>query len=89
MSLEFAGGNELAELMANHVLGDEDGDVGLSIVDAERVAHEFRGDGAGPGPSADDFLLARGLHGLHLLEKFRIDVDSFFKTSAHSVGLLR
>ena len=85
MGLELAGGNKLPELVADHVLGDEDGNMSLPIVDAEGASHKFRGDGAISRPGPDDLLLTGSLHLFHFLEKLGVDVDSFFKTSAHKL----
>src|SRR3712207_4516383 len=53
VALEGAGGGELAELVADHVLGDVDRDVALAVVDAEGQADEVGRDGRAPRPRLD------------------------------------
>ena len=43
MTLEGAGGNELAQLVADHILGHVNGHVLLAVMNGESVANE-RGD---------------------------------------------
>src|SRR4029077_5369556 len=47
---ERAGRRELAELVADHRLRDEDRDVFLAVVDGDRVADHLREDRRGPRP---------------------------------------
>src|SRR5260221_1203738 len=58
VAAEIAGGRELAQLVADHVLGDVDGHVLAAVVDGHRVPDQVREDGAGPRPGPDDLLLA-------------------------------
>ena len=61
MSFELPGRSEFSQLMANHIFGDEDGDMLVTVVDGEGVANKFRRDGARSRPSLDDlFLVAHG-----------------------------
>src|SRR5262249_7579429 len=74
---------ELAELVADHVLGDEDVEEGAAVVDLEGVADELRDDRAAPGPGLDRLLAARGVHPLDLTVELLFDVRAFFQTASH------
>jgi hypothetical protein len=54
-----AGRRELAELVADHVLGHRDRDMLLAVVDAEGQADELRQDGGAARPDLDDLVAAR------------------------------
>ena len=58
VAVEGAGRRELAELVADHVLGDEHRDVLLAVVDAEGQADELRQDGRAARPGLDHVLAA-------------------------------
>src|SRR5258706_4920076 len=53
VTLEMAGGRELAQLVAHHVLGDVDGDELPAVVDGQGVADHLRGAGGGTPPRLD------------------------------------
>src|SRR6476661_929526 len=57
-----AGVGELAEAMADHVLGHVDRDVLLAVVDRDRVADERREDDRRARPGLDDLLLVALVH---------------------------
>src|SRR5712691_10220095 len=57
-----AGVGELAEAMADHVLGHVDRDVLLAVVDGDRVTDERREDDRGARPGLDDLLLVAPVH---------------------------
>src|SRR5215217_7827735 len=64
---ERARGGELAQLVADHGLGDEHRHVLAAVVHRDRVA-EHRGDDHGPtGPRLDDVLGALLVLAVHLL----------------------
>ena len=73
--------DELAKLVADHVLGDVDGDEGSAVVDRDGVLDEVGEDGRTPGPGLDDFLVSGLVLLLDSLEKTRIAVRAFLKTS--------
>jgi len=75
--------SELAELVPDHVFGDEHLHVLLAVVDHEREADEFRHHRAGPGPRLDRIALAARELDLHLLEQAGIDERTFFRTASH------
>ena len=59
--MEGAGRRELAELVTDHVLGDEHGDELPAVVHGERQADRIRRDRASARPGLDDLLALRGL----------------------------
>src|SRR5690606_31771809 len=78
-----AGGGELPQLVAHHVLGDVHGHVLAPVVDRNGVAHHFRENGGGPGPRPDDPLLPALVHGANLLQQARMCVGPLLKRSSH------
>ena len=86
MGFELAGGGELTELMTNHVFRHVNLDMSFSVMDSERMADKVRRNGAPAGPGLNDLLLTGSFHHLYLLQNFWVNVDSFFKTSTHSLG---
>src|SRR6476469_6390210 len=66
MALERTGQCELAELVADHVLVDQDRDVVLAVMHGDGETHHFRHDHRTTRPGLDRLLVvARGLHLLH------------------------
>src|SRR5947199_128939 len=63
--LERAGHRELAQPVADHVLGDVDRDELLAVVDGERMAHELRRDRRAARPGLQHLLLAAPVQLLH------------------------
>lgn len=57
----FPGRGELAELVANHLVGDSERGVVLAVVDLELETDEGRDDGAGTGISANRDVAGQGL----------------------------
>src|SRR5882672_4395583 len=57
-----AGVGELAETVADHVLGHVDRDVLLAVVHGDRVTDERRKDDRRPRPGLDDLLLVALVH---------------------------
>ena len=62
----LASGGELAELVADHRLGDEHRHMLASIVHRDGVANHVREDVAAPRPGLDDLLLPGGVKDLVL-----------------------
>lgn len=77
MSLEFTGRGEFSELVSDHVFGDEDGDMLVSIVDSKGDADEFRGNRAATGPGLDDSLFIT--HSCYFFQETGIYVRAFFR----------
>src|SRR5438270_13570983 len=83
VAAEVAGGRELAQAVADHVLGDVDGHVFAAVVDGHGVPDQVRADGAGAGPGLDDLLLARGVHLGHALLQVVFAERPLLGRSAH------
>src|SRR5579863_2758740 len=83
MSVERAGGRELAELVTDHVLAHQNGDMLVTVVDAERQADELRQDRRAAAPDLDDFVTARTTRGFCLLEQITIDKRTFGERARH------
>src|SRR5918993_5902259 len=66
VALERAGQRKLAQLVADHVLVDVNGDVLFSIVHSDCQADELRQDRRATRPRLDRFLIARRCGRFHL-----------------------
>src|SRR3954463_497285 len=84
---ERAGGRELAEPMADHVLGHVDRDVLPAVVDGDGVADEVGEDDRRAGPGLDDPLLVALVHLLDAAEEPRLDVRPLLDRTGHSLLL--
>src|SRR5437870_13759913 len=71
--------------MTDHVLSDENGVKGLSVVHQKRVADKIRCHHRTPRPGFDRFLCARTVHLVDLLQKMRFDEGSFLQLSIHKL----
>ena len=78
MPLERPGEREFAELVADHVLADEDGDELVAVVDVELLPDELRDDRAGARPGLDGCLGAFLLELLDLEVQLLVDERAFF-----------
>src|SRR5215472_3364479 len=83
VAAEVAGGRELAEPVANHVLADEHRDVLSAVVDRHRVPDHLRIDGRGPGPRADHPLLSCGVQPRDLLGQILVDEGALLERTTH------
>jgi hypothetical protein len=88
MLLKHPGGRKFAELVTNHVLGDENGMKSLSVVHQKRVADKVRRHHRASRPGFDRFLSARSVHLVDLLQKMRLDEGSFLQRSSHKNQIL-
>src|SRR5262249_29250896 len=80
---EGPGRRELAELVADHVLGHVELDEVPPVVDGEVLAHELGHDRAGPGPRLDRFAAAGGIGLDDLLEQSHNDERAFLERAPH------
>src|SRR3954447_15334836 len=80
---EVAGRRELAELHADHLLVDGDGDEFSAVVDVEREPDELRQDGGAARPGLDRRTAVRVLRGLGLLQKAELDERTFPDGAGH------
>src|SRR5690606_18351059 len=76
VAVKRTGRRELAELVTDHVLGDQHRDELLAVVDAEREADELRQDGRPPRPCPDHLVAARLARLLGLLQQIAVDERS-------------
>ena len=78
MAFESSSWGEFAELVTDHILSDEDGDVLFAVIDGEGVLDEGRIDGLTSRPGLDDFFFAGFIEILDLLKKVSIYERAFF-----------
>src|SRR5258705_8066735 len=83
MAIEHAGRRELAELVADHLLGDHDRDVLLPVVDAEGQTDELRQNGRAPAPDPDHFVPPGRTRDLRLLEQIAVDERALPNRTCH------
>src|SRR4051812_35014287 len=81
--MEGAGGRELAQLVADHVLGHQHGDVLVAVVDAEGDADELRQDGGAARPGLDHILAAGRTGDFRLLEQIAVYERAFPDRACH------
>src|SRR5512133_40551 len=81
--------SELAELVTDHLLGHEDGDMLAAVVDRDRVPDHLGKDRRGAGPGADHVLRARGVHRLDAVEQALFDERALLGATAHLFSLPR
>src|SRR4051812_4991982 len=74
---------ELAQLVADHRLGDEHRDVLAAVVHREGVPEHLRDDHGATGPGADDVLGAPVVLRLHLLQKVVVDEGALLQAARH------
>src|SRR5215472_15584475 len=79
VAAEVTGGRELAELVPDHVLADEHGNVLAAVVDRDRVPDHLGEDRRRPGPGADHPLVARGVQPCDLVREALVDVRPFLE----------
>ena len=75
--LKHARGRKLAQLMTDHVLGNENGIKRLSVMHQKRVTDKIWRHHRAPRPRFDRFLYARDVHLVDLLQKIQLDEGSF------------
>lgn len=79
MAGELAGRCKLAQLVANHVLGNVHGHMLAAVMDGEGVTDELGEDGGGAAPGLHDALLASLVQSLNLLVQGRQNVRALLK----------
>src|SRR6266542_6280600 len=87
VAAEAAGGRELAQAVADHVLADQYRHVALPIVDGDGVADHLREDGGGARPRPDHLLVPALVELLHLLAKVAVDERSLLGRTRHLLFL--
>src|SRR5262249_37842968 len=81
--IELPRGRELAELVADHFLGNQHGNVLLPVVDPEGEADELRQDGRAPAPDFDHLVAPRRTRGLRFLEEKTVDEGTLPHRTRH------
>src|SRR5258707_87847 len=73
MAVEGARRRELAELVADHVLGDQHRDELVAVIDAKGQADELREDRRAPRPRLDDLVAPGSARLLGLFQEVAVD----------------
>src|SRR5512147_1210680 len=73
VAVEEARRRELAEAVADHVLGHQNRQELVAVIDAEGQADELRQDGRATRPGLDDLVAARAARRLGLLQQISVD----------------
>ena len=88
MSFVRSSGNKFAQLVADHVLSDENGNVLSTVVYGDRVSNHV-GDHCGSSrPSFDLAFVAAFVHFLDLFVEVFVYEESFFNTSCHIASVM-
>lgn len=69
MSFERAGQRKFAELVTDHIFGNINRDVLLTVMNRDSVTDKFREYGRRAGPGLQDFLFALLIHCLNAAKK--------------------
>src|SRR6476620_1890369 len=83
VAAEGAGRRELAELVADHRLGDEHRDVLAAVVHGDRVPEHVRDDRGTTRPRLDHVLGALVVLDVHLLEQVVVDEGALLQAARH------
>src|SRR5580704_9167374 len=83
MRLEGARGRELAELVADHVLGHQHGYVQPAVVHGDGQADHIRDDHGTPRPGLDRAAIILLTGRLHLLGQVQIHERTFLERTRH------
>src|SRR4051812_32127522 len=86
---EGAGGRELAQLVADHRLGDVDGHVLAAVVDGDGVTDHVGDDRRATRPRLDHPLLVAGVEVVDLLQQVVVDERPLLQTARHAYPYLR
>src|SRR4051794_11355318 len=74
---------ELAQLVADHALGDVHRHVLAAVVDGDGVADHVGDDRAAPAPGLDHLALAGGVLRVHLLQEVVVDERALLQAAGH------
>src|SRR5690606_7017572 len=83
MALERAGGSELPQLVTDHRVGDEHGNVLATVVHRDRVSDEGRQDHGAARPGLDHVVGTGLVLCFHLLEQVVVDERALLETARH------
>src|SRR5262249_32199415 len=88
VAIERPGRRELAEFVADHLLGHQHRNVLLAVVDAEGEPDELRQNGRAPAPDSDHLVAARRARRLRLLEQIAVDERTLPNRTRHDAVLV-
>src|SRR5258708_30498778 len=88
MGAEGASRGELAELVPDHRLGDEDRHVLAPVVNGDRVPDHLREHGRGPRPGFDHLLFAGLVHRGDPRHQPLLDPGALFRRASHPLPAL-
>src|SRR5262249_41567167 len=86
MAVERTRRRELAELVADHFLGDDHRDVLLPVIDAEGQPNELRQDRRAPRPDADHLVASGRARSIRLLQQITVDKRTLPDRTRHTVS---
>src|SRR5438552_10885905 len=86
MAVEGAGRRELAEFVADHVLGHQHRDEFMAVVDAKGQPDELREDRRPARPGADHLVTARGERLPGFLQQIAVDKGTFPYRAGHALS---
>src|SRR6185437_10181490 len=85
MPVEFPGGGELAELVADHVFGDIHRHMRLAVMNRDGQADHHRQNCRSARPRLDNALVAAPGHPRNLLEQGGMDIGAFLGRTRHRI----
>ncbi|MBG9885218.1 hypothetical protein ABE10_01170, partial [Bacillus toyonensis] len=88
VAAEGAGGRELAQLVADHGLSHEHGDVLATVVHGDGVSQHGGDDHRAARPGLDDVLAAGFVLPDHLAKQVLVDEGALLETARHLLLLL-
>src|SRR4051794_94172 len=88
MAVEGAGRRELAEFVADHVLGHQHRDEFVAVIDPERQPDELREDRRAPRPRPDNLVAPRTTRLFRLLQHIAVDERAFPNRGCHALSPL-
>src|SRR5688572_9997737 len=83
MAAEGAGGGELAQLVADHGLGDVDRHVLAAVVHRDGVPDHLGDDRGATGPGSDDPLLVAAVELVDLVGEMVVDEGALLQGTRH------
>src|SRR4051794_24324192 len=86
MAVEGAGRRELAEFVADHVLGHQHRDEFVAVIDPERQPDKLREYCRAPRPGADHLVAPRPARFLRLLQQIAVDKRAFPYRACHALS---
>src|SRR5260370_702639 len=85
MAVEGAGRRELAQFVADHVLGHQHRNEFVAVIDAKGQADELREDRRPPRPRPDHLVAPRTARLLRLFQQIAVDERTFPYRACHAL----